>query len=65
MENINKEGWSIDIGNKRATHYYKDGVSLCKKEHLKFYMDKFSKDPNFSQVLGKVCSICQKKLKKN
>ncbi len=63
MEQI-KEGWSIDITSKKATHYYKDGVSLCKKANQKFFMDKFHKSSDYSQVLGSVCSLCQKKLDK-
>ena len=59
-----KEGWSIDVTNKKATHYYRNGVSLCGKETQKFYMDKFDKSPDYSQVLGYVCSFCHKKLKK-
>ena len=59
-----KEGWSIDITSKKATHYYKDGVSLCKRKVVEFYMDNFDKDPDYSQVLGSVCQFCQKKLKK-
>jgi hypothetical protein len=60
-----KEGWSIDITNKRATHYYRNGVSLCGKETQKFYMGNFDKSIEYSQILGSVCSLCEKKLKKN
>jgi len=52
-----KEGWSIDITNKRATHYYKNGTSLCGKQRQKFYMDNFDKSIEYSQILGSVCSI--------
>jgi len=62
--NNDKEGWAIDITNKKATHYYKDGVSLCKREAQKFFMYNFDKDKNYTQVLGSVCSLCQKKLNK-
>jgi len=59
------EGWSIDITNKRATHYYKNGVSLCGKEIEKFYMDNFNKSIEYSQVLGFHCILCEKKLRKD
>lgn len=59
-----KEGWSIDVTNKKATHYYKDGVSLCGKEHQKFYMDKFDTSVDYTVLLGYTCSLCHKKLKK-
>ena len=58
------EGWSIDITNKKATHYYKDGTSLCKKETQKFYMENFDKSVDYTQILGSVCTLCHKKLKK-
>jgi hypothetical protein len=58
-----KEGWSIDITSSRSTHYYRDGVSLCKKQTVKFHMDKFDADPEYTQILGNVCTLCQKKLK--
>jgi len=59
-----KEGWSIDITNKNATHYYREGISLCGKATQKFYMDKFEKSVDYSQVLGFSCRFCYKKLKK-
>jgi hypothetical protein len=58
-----KEGWSIDVTNKKATHYYKNGVSLCGKETQKFHLNNFDKSLDYSQVLGFVCSFCHKKLK--
>lgn len=58
-----KEGWGVDVTNKKATHYYKDGVSLCGKERQKFYMDKFDTRENYTMLLGYTCSLCQKKLK--
>ena len=61
--NIDKKiGWSIDITNKNATHYYIDGLSLCKKAKVKFHMDKFHPEKNFSMILGFTCSLCSKKL---
>lgn len=58
----NEKGWSINITSKKATHYYKNGVSLCGKAQLQFFMDKLDDDINYSQVLGSVCSLCYKKL---
>lgn len=59
-----KEGWSIDITNKKATHYYRGGVSLCGKETQKFYMDNFDTNIDYTQILGSICSFCHRKLKK-
>lgn len=56
------EGWSIDVTSSNVTHYYKDGISLCKRKKIKFYMDKFHKTNDYSQVLGYHCQICEKKL---
>jgi abortive infection bacteriophage resistance protein len=64
MEMEIKEGWSIDITNKCGTHYYRNGSSLCGKATQKFYMDKFDKSIDYSQVLGFTCRLCEKKLKK-
>ena len=61
---MEKEGWSIDITSSNVTHYYKDGVSLCKRKLLQFYMDKFDKSIDYSQILGKNCTNCYIKLKK-
>jgi hypothetical protein len=55
-----KEGWSVDVTNKRATHYYKEGVSLCGKDTQKFYMTKFDKSTDYTQILGSVCNLCEK-----
>ena len=63
MNDLNKKiGWAIDITNKNATHYYIDGVSLCKKSNVKFHMDKFHPEKEFSMILGYTCSICYKKI---
>jgi hypothetical protein len=59
---MEKEGWSIDITSSNVTHYYKDGVSLCKRKLLQFYMDKFDKSIDYSQILGKNCTNCYIKL---
>jgi hypothetical protein len=58
------EGWAIDITSKNATHYYKNGISLCNKTTEKFYMSNFDKLKDYTQILGNVCSLCQKKLNK-
>jgi hypothetical protein len=62
MEN-KEEGWSLDITSSNHTHYYINGLSLCKRKRLKPFMKVFDKDKNYSQVLGFVCSICEKKIK--
>jgi len=56
------EGWSIDTTSGNATHYYKDGLSLCKKKKVKFHMDKFHPQKDFTQILGFTCKLCSKKL---
>ncbi len=62
--NMDNEGWSIDITKKGAVHYYKNGMSLCGKKILREYMKHFDSRPNFSAVLGYPCSICSKKINK-
>ena len=61
---VDKIGWSIDVTNKNATHYYKDGVSLCKLAKVKFHMDKFHPEKDFSMILGFTCTKCHKILNK-
>jgi hypothetical protein len=58
-----EEGWSIDISSSNHTHYYRNGLSLCKRKILKPFMNVFDTDKNYSQVLGFICSICEKKIK--
>jgi hypothetical protein len=60
-----KEGWSIDVSSSNYTHYYRDGISLCKRKIVKPFMDKFHNEKDYSQVLGYVCSLCEKKLKQD
>jgi hypothetical protein len=64
MDIKDNEGWAIDICSKNVTHYYKDGVSLCKRKLAKDYFDRYHKEKDYSQVLGFVCTNCQKKLNK-
>jgi hypothetical protein len=65
MKNMeSNEGWSVDVTNKKATHYYKDGKSLCGKELQKHHMNIFDKSIDYSQVLGYRCTICYNRLKK-
>ena len=58
-----KEGWAVDITSSNATHYYKDGISLCKKKIAQPFFSNYDKDKDYSQVLGYVCSLCRKKNK--
>jgi len=53
------EGWSVDITTRGRTHYYKNGVSLCNKVKLKFFMG-IDSDEKGSKWVGH-CSICCKK----
>jgi len=58
-----KEGWAIDVTSSNHNHYYKDGVSLCKKKRAKDYF-KYDKTKTFSPVLGFTCTLCEKQAKK-
>jgi len=64
MESNNKKGWSIDITSKNVTHYYENGLSLCKRKEAQPFMNRFHDEKDYTQVLGSVCTICYKKLNK-
>ncbi len=57
---ICNEGWAIDVTNKKATHYYKGGKSLCGRELEKEYFDNFDKSIDYTQILGSTCGFCHK-----
>ena len=59
-----KTGWAVDVTNKKATHYYAGGASLCGRELDKPYFTNYDKSIEYTQVLGSTCSLCYKKLKK-
>jgi len=61
MSNL-EEGWALDITTKNTTHYYRDGISLCKKAKLKHFMKMYDKNYVGSFFTGE-CSICAKKIK--
>lgn len=66
MKDIDKTkvGWSYDVagqtGSKR--HYYKDGMSLCKKWQQQFYFHNFDSKSEGSKHAND-CGICIARLK--
>jgi len=55
-------GWSIDISTRGREHYYINGVSLCKKVNLKFFMKTFTHEKG-SKWTGQCAICCKKQLK--
>jgi len=55
------EGWSTDITTKSKEHYYINGISLCEKVSLKFYMKIYSNGKG--SKWSNQCAICCKKQK--
>jgi len=64
MESKKEIGWGVDVTKKSHHHYYKDGISLCKRKVKPFHVDNLKPDVDYTFVLGYQCSFCLKALKK-
>jgi hypothetical protein len=53
------EGWALDITTRNREHYYRNGISLCKKATLKDHM-KINGSELGSKWCGQ-CAVCCKK----